>query len=120
MEFDAFYIKLGGVDDHGCIGGTVIVGFQDDEPGRRRDVQIPFRFEANLDLPLREVREQARADALVLLRKAVRLLEEHSADQLHQVAQDAVAEQEAATDRETQDRISAALRKAVPDLPQAD
>ncbi len=94
MEFDSFYITLGGITDDGSIKGEVIIGFSDDDTLDRGDIEIPFRLKSNLDASLHELREQAKAAVIDRLREATKLLEQFSTDQLHSKAQDAHAEKQ--------------------------
>lgn len=96
MEFDSFHIRFGGINDAGCHDAKVIVGLADNSGLNRSNIQIDMRFQADLDAPLRELREQVKALALDNLRKALKLLESNSSDQLHLKAQDALSERMAA------------------------
>jgi hypothetical protein len=98
MEFDSFYINIGGLSDDGYHSATVTIGFWDNDSKRRSDVAVPVRMKADLDGSLRGLREQAKALALVRLQEAVQLFEQFSADQLHSKAQDVLAESKVRAD----------------------
>mgnify|MGYP001212025938 CR=1 FL=1 len=108
-NYDLFHVKLGGITDNGMLHGTVTVGFWDDLQSERYNVEVPVRFPANLDASLRELREQAKDAALGLLQKATKLLEEHSADELHQSGQEEFARLGAERDARFQDELARTL-----------
>ena len=116
-EFDLFQVKLDGIDDSGFVRSEVRMGFWDAESQQRQLIEVPAYLPADLDLTLREGREQAKDAALELLRKAVQLLEGHSSDQLHQVAQEQLAKQSAKIDNEARASIEVALQNASSDTP---
>lgn len=112
MEFDSFYIKFGGLDDEGYHDAKVIVGFSDENGLNRNDIEIPVRLKADLDVSLRELREQAKVLALRNLQTATQLLEQFSADQLHSKGQDAFAESKASADANWTQNLTDALENS--------
>jgi hypothetical protein len=106
MEFDSFYINIGGLSDDGYHNATVTIGFWDNDSKCRSDVAVHVRMKAGLDVPLRGLREQAKVLALVKLQEALQLLEQFSADQLHSKAQDALVESKARADDDLQQALS--------------
>ena len=98
-DFDLFQVQLAGVDDAGLLTGKVRIGFWDSQISERSNIEVPVFLQSNLDLSFRELREEAKSQALELLQRAAQLLETNTTDQLHEAALEAVrrwdAEQEA-------------------------
>jgi len=106
MKFDSFYVKFGCFNDDGKIDAKVIIGFSDpDDSIGRSDIGIPMTLEADPNASLRELREQAKAFAAKQLAEALRLVEQHSADQLHDMS--------ASAERMKNEESSAKLQKSI-------
>ncbi len=98
-DFDLFHVKLSGISDTGQIHAEVKIGFWDDRQNEHSAIVVPVYMKADLDASLREVREQAKAAALELIKKASHLLEQHSTDELHQAGIDQAAKHNAEIER---------------------
>ena len=109
LEFDSFYVKFGGIDDHGFLHARVIVGFSEEEILERRDVEIPVLMKADLDSSLRYLREEAKNSALQLLLEATKLLQGSSAEKLHEDAQGNTAKREAERSAQFQSELMKTL-----------
>ena len=111
MEFDAFYIKHGGLSDDGEIDSAVIIGFS--EPGTlsRSDITIPVTLPANIEETVAKLRERAADQAFVLLKQAVDLLKSHSPEELHQIAVERASNRSAKASEDMQQSLTAAFTK---------
>lgn len=85
--FDLFQVRIMGIGDDGFSGGEVRLGYWDGVRHDREIYTIETHFEADLTKSLADTRDQARQLAAKQLRRMADLLEQHTAEELHQIAQ---------------------------------
>lgn len=109
VEFDSYFIKHGGLTDEGNFNTRVIIGFADPNSMERNDVEVDVSFAADMNDTIGSLRQRATDEAFIILKQAVELLKENSAEDLHRIAQENDAAVRAKQDEELKAQISGAL-----------
>ena len=109
-EFDLFQVRIMGIGDDGFSGGEVRLGYWDSARQDREIYTIGTHFEAELGKSLADTRDQARQLAAKQLRRMANLPEQHTAEELHQLAQQNAAKASAAANEEAMAGVENALR----------
>ena len=109
-EFDLFQVRIMGIGDDGFSGGEVRLGYWDSARQDREIYTIGTHFEAELGKSLADTRDHARQLAAKHLLRMANLLEQHTAEELHQLAQQNAAKASAAANEEAMAGVENALR----------
>ena len=112
VEFDSYFIKHGGITDEGLFSSRVMIGFAEPNSMERNDIEIDVAFAADINDTIASLRQRATDEAFIILKKAVELLKDNSAEDLHRIAQENDAAASAKRNEELKAQISGALGKS--------
>lgn len=83
MKLESFYVKFGAIADDGLIPATVIFAFIPPGATAGTSVNVDVVLPEQLDAPLRELRQQALAKAVLHLQAALSAATQSTAEELH-------------------------------------